>query len=131
VLNWRDIDPALPDLADKWCATIREGDVIRTKSGSLRVVRAVHHHPKATGKGSYGATRARRTHCFFAIQRCSWTGAGYTVYNVAEMIGMGWLPTAARPRSLKAEIDLALRADFEARDSSCRLVKCCEAVGLP
>lgn len=87
--NWSDTDPTLAALADEWCDIIQEGDVIRTRSGRLRVVRAVHRHPKATGKGSYGATRARRTYCFFAIQRCSWTGAGYTLYSVAEMISMG------------------------------------------
>ncbi len=128
---WSRRDPELATLADQWSAEIQEGDVVRTKSGDLRVVRAVHRHPKATGKGSYGATQARRTYCFFAIKHCSWTGAGYTLYNVAEMVGMGWLPTTAKPQKLTAEIDLKLRADFEARDSRSRCVRCCEAVGLP
>ena len=128
---WIDTDSELSSLADQWSLTIQEGDVIRTKSGTLRVVRAVHRHPKASGKGSGKATVARRCFCFFAIKRCSWTGAGYTVYNVAEMVGMGWLPTTAKPRPLKVEIDLKLRHDFEARDSRTRCVTCCEAVRLP
>lgn len=128
--SWCDTDSSLAVLADQWASDIQEGDVVRMPSGSLRVVRAVRRHPKATGKGSGGATRARRTYCFFAIQRCSWTGAGYTLYSVAEMVGAGWLPTAVRPRKLTAEIDLKLKHDFGLGGSAC-CVTCCEAVGLP
>ena len=102
---WSRRDPLLSELADQWSSEIQEGDVVRTKSGDLRVVRAVHRSPKATGKGARGSTAARRTFRYFAVKHCSWTGAGYTLYSVAEMIGMGWLPTTARPRKLTEEIE--------------------------
>ncbi len=127
---WSDTDPELASLADQWAAEVQEGDVVKTKSGDLRIVRAVHRHPKATGKGSGKATKARRVWCFFAIKHCSWTGAGYTLYTIAEMVGMGWLPTSAKPRRMSAEIDVRLKSDF-ARPGKDRCVRCCEAVGLP
>ena len=128
---WSRRDPLLSELADQRSSEIQEGDVVRTKSGDLRVVRAVHRSPKATGKGARGSTAARRTFCYFAVKHCSWTGAGYTLYSVAEMIGMRWLPTTARPRKPTEEIDLKLKADCESRGTYARRVRRCEAVGLP
>ena len=129
---WIDTDSELSALADQWSQEIQEGDVIRTKSGTLRVVRAVHRHPKASGKGSGKATIARRCYCFFAIRHCSWTGRPHTGYSIGEMVTMGWTPTAAKPRALDADIDRKLARDMEMRGrSQDNELTCCAVRGLP
>lgn len=128
--TWAESDRKFSDLVEQWSQEIQEGDVVQTPSGDLRVVRDVHRHPKAFGKGASRATKARRVFCYFAIRHCSWTGAGYTLYSVAEMAQMGWLPTTVEPRKLDSEIDEKLKSDF-GKDNKGRCMRCCDAVGLP
>lgn len=128
---WSVTHPELSSLADQWALEVGKGDVIRTKSGDLRVVREVHRHQKAKGKGSWGATIARRTYCFFAIRSCSWTGRPYTLYSIGEMVSMGWVPTSARPQRLDSGIDRTLEQDFGSNRSSDCALTCCGVRGLP
>lgn len=130
-MRWAIKDPELGKMADHWAQTIQNGDVVRTPSGDLRVVRSVHRCGPKTGKGAWGSTLARRVYCHFAIRHCSWTGRPYTNYNVAEMVQMGWVPTAAKPRALRSDIDKALEHDFGANRTEDCILTCCAVRGLP
>ena len=63
-----------------WIKKLQKGDVIRSRSGALRVVRAVDHF----GPGIC------RTVVHLAIKRCSWTHRAYTVYNGNDLRQMGY-----------------------------------------
>lgn len=125
---WVDTDPELAALAEAWAGDIEAGDVVKTRGGNLRIVRAVHRHPKANGKGSGKATRARRVFCYFAILHCSWTGRPYTVYSVAEMVQIGYFPVSVKRRSLESDLDRKIACDFDAE--KCELT-CCAVRGMP
>lgn len=101
---------------------VRKGDVLKTPSGSLRIVRAVHVSK------SRRQTSLRKIWFFFAIQHCSWTHAGYTLYNGGELLQMGWMPTGLRQK-LNTELDRKLASDF-GRLGKERALSCCDVVGL-
>lgn len=128
---WSETNPELGKLADEWAHIINKGDVVRTNTGDIRVCRSVHRGSPKTGKGSSTSTYARRVFCHFAIRHCSWTGRPYTLYNVAEMVQMGWTPTEAKPRLLRADIDRMLEGDFGADKSEDCVLSCCAVKGLP
>lgn len=131
-MRWAERDPELAALADQWAGEVQAGDVVRTHTGDLRVVRAVHRHCiDRSGKGGWSKTQARRTYCYFAIKRCSWTHRPYTQYSIGEMVTMGWTPTDAKPSRLNAAIDHQLLADFEADAREDLNLTCCAVRGLP
>lgn len=98
-----------------WIKRIRKGDVLRAKSGRLRVVRAVQHSGPSIPK----------TCVTFTIQHCSWTGRCYTVYNGNDLRQMGFRPTMAHVK-LGNEVDRAIEAEFNRTYARDALVKCCD-----
>jgi hypothetical protein len=88
----------------KWIERIKLGDVLKSRSGDLRVVRWVRHSPIPY----YGI----RTSVIFAIRRTSWTTPAYTVYTGNDLVQMGYRPTRAK-HPLTARIDKRLLKSFE------------------
>lgn len=103
------------DTRPQWIKDLRVGDVVRTPSGLLRIVRAVHH----------GATRSSFT---FVIKRCSWTNRCYTVYTSTDLKTQGWQPTGKRMR-LRSHLDYEIEQNFglSTRDTT---LTCCNVEGI-
>ena len=93
----------------KWISRLKKGDVLRSRSGMLRVVRHVSHN-KIPGYGI-------RTTLIFSIQRNSWTTRPYTVYTGNDLVQMGYVKTRAR-RALRSKFDRTLESDFDRRGSA-------------
>ena len=109
--------------AEHWTVRLKVGDVVRARSGTLRVVRSVIHSYK------YGFVRVSVT---FAIQRCSWTGRCYTTYTGNDLVQMGFRPTRAKWH-LRTAIDRAIDEEIQKkkrRDHSIGLT-CCDVEGIP
>ena len=90
----------------RWIAKIKRGDILRSRSGMLRVVREVTH----SDQGIYGI----RTSVTFTIKTCSWTGRCYTVYTGNDLVQMGFRPTRARV-SLRKKIDREIACQIRDR----------------
>lgn len=65
----------------QWIPKIKKGDVLRSGTGILRVVRDVHH----AHVGDHV-----RVSVTFTIRRCSWTQRCYTVYTGNDLVQMGY-----------------------------------------
>lgn len=89
-------------MSKSWIGRIQKGDVLRSRSGMLRVVREVSHH-----EVRYSGPPHIRTSVVFAIKHCSWTRRPYTVYTGNDLVQMGYRPTSARV-SLRKKIDRAI-----------------------
>lgn len=102
-----------------WIKRIRKGDVLRSGSGALRIVRHVSHHGPSIPK----------TSVYFAIQRCSWTTRCYTVYTGNDLRQMKYSPTNGR-MPLKTNMDKMIEKQFS-RDfaKDCEL-HCCDVIGV-
>ena len=101
-----------------WIKRIRKGDILRSGSGMLRVVRAVSHHGPSIPK----------TNVTFSIKRCSWTGRCYTVMTGNDLRQLGYRPTRGRMR-LRGKLDLLIEGDFGASPGDTRLT-CCDVEGV-
>lgn len=105
------------DSRPDWVKRIRVGDVLRARSGLLRVVREVHHE-------------GTKTVVTFAIKRCSWTGRCYTVYFHNDLKSMGFRPTGKRMR-LSREIDRAIREEIVEHYIPEKIkLHCCDVKGI-
>lgn len=104
-----------------WISRIKKGDVLRTGSGKLRIVRRVSH----SNIPFYGI----RTNVTFAIQACSWTHRPYTIYTGNDLVQMGYEPVAAR-FPLRTKFDRTLERDFEAPTSEYCVFDCCAVRGI-
>jgi hypothetical protein len=99
---------SLQFMKHSWIARIKKGDVLRSRSGVLRVVRGVTH-----SQVHYNGPPHIRTNVVFAIKHCSWTGRPYTVYTGNDLVQMGYRPTSARV-SLRKKIDRAIERTYHA-----------------
>ncbi len=104
-----------------WISRIKKGDVLRSGSGMLRIVRRVSH--------SHNKYYGTRTSVTFTIQSCSWTGRPYTVYNGNDLVQMGYAPVAGR-FALRTKFDKTLERDFSAKDSRECEFSCCDVRGV-
>lgn len=93
---------------------IKTGEIVRAKSGLLRVVRRVND---CGGK----------IYVFFTIKHCSWTGRCYTLYSTNELHHMGYR-RIYRLFKLGDELDIEIEAEFNDRDR--RKLTCCDVEGL-
>lgn len=116
----------MPD--NSWIARIKVGDVLKSGTGVLRVVRAVSHH-----KIKYSGPEHIRTNVTFAILTCSWTGRPYTVYTGNDLVQMGYRPTRAKVK-LNKKIDRAIMRVFNAPPDYSKKkhyeVTCCDVRGI-
>ncbi len=103
-----------------WIKKIQKGDVLRSRSGMFRIVRRVSHCGASIPK----------TWVHMSIQRCSWTGRPYTIYNGNDLRQMGFAPVKANPFALRTEFDRELERNFDkdyARDCT---LDCCDVRGI-
>lgn len=115
----------------KWISQIEKGDVLRTRSGTLRVVRYVNHHFIPRRRGRHRKYEGiPRTSVSFTITRCSWTGRCYTTMNGNDLVQMGYRPTKATWH-LRTDLDKAIEGQINARLSDPIELHCCDVKGLP
>lgn len=111
-----------------WIARIQKGDVLRSRTGLLRVVREVSH-----AEVCYSGPPHIRTSVVFAIKHCSWTRRPYTVYTGNDLARMGYRPTRARV-SLRKRIDLAIMRVYAAKPKwgakKPYEITCCDVEGI-
>lgn len=99
-----------------WISRIRKGDVLRSRNGVLRVVRAVSH--------------TRRTTVTFVIRRCSWTTRCYTIYTGNDLRQMGYAPTNVR-MPLRTKFDRLIEAEFHRPGpANVCFLHCCDVTGI-
>jgi len=104
-----------------WISCLKKGDVLRSKSGLLRIIRRVSHSKIPF----YGI----RTTVTFTIQSCSWTGRPYTIYTGNDLVQMGYEQVDAR-FPLRTKFDRALEKDFSADKSADCEFSCCDVRGV-
>ena len=95
-----------------WMAGLKVGDVIRSASGTLRVVRKVIRFKD-------GDLRA----VYLSIRHCSWTRRPYTVLSYTDLRCLGFTKVGAN-YSMRTELDKRLAACIA--DHNRRDVTCCE-----
>jgi hypothetical protein len=98
-----------------WIWKVRAGDVLRSRSGTLRVVRRV----------SQGRSRV---HVFFAIRHCSWTHRCYTLLERNDLIQNGYRPTGAHV-NLRKRIDRQIARELDGDRLKPKL-DCCKVRGI-
>jgi len=109
-------------MAAKWIERIEKGDILRSKSGLLRIVRAVHH-------SWIPQSQQIRTSVTFTIKRCSWTGRCYTILNGSDLMTQGYQHTGKRIR-LQKKMDKEIAAEFGQKPESLKLT-CCDVEYMP
>lgn len=95
-----------------WMANVKVGDVLRSASGTLRVVRDVHRYKN-------GELRS----VTFSIRHCSWTRRPYTILGFSDLRLLGYTKVGAN-YSMKTELDRRLARCID--DHRHRDVTCCE-----
>jgi len=103
-----------------WIKSLREGDVLKARSGKLRIVRRVRHLGPSIPK----------TFVHLTIQHCSWTGRPYTVVTGNDLRQMGFQRVGNARKLLKDQFSRALARDFEASRSTDCQFKCCDVRGI-
>ena len=106
--------PKIDLIGPPWIYKLKAGDVLKSPSGLMRVIRRVD-----TGKTK------RKVWVTFAIQHCSWTHKAYTVYNMGELLELGYRRTNAKV-SLRGRMDKMLAQDI---NNGTRNLTCCD-IGL-
>lgn len=109
-------------MSNKWISQIKVGDVLRSRSGLLRVVRNVNHLPVRGYKKP-------RTSVSFSIQRCSWTHRCYTVYFGNDLIQFGFRPVNARVQ-LRKKIDKLIKREIQSDCNWKPKIDCCDVRGI-
>lgn len=101
----------------QWIRRLQVGDIVRAKSGLLRVVRAVTHHPHGVSS------------IVFVIKHCSWTRRCYTYMNSHDLITFGYRPTGKR-LPLRKNIDKEIASNIVNHSKDLQTLKCCDVEGL-
>lgn len=101
-----------------WRDEIKLGDVLRAKSGDLRIVRGVSRWNK---NGLINTVT-------FTIRNCSWTGRCYTVLNRSDLKTRCFEPTGVSC-ALDGEIDARLLEEI--KQTGKPLIDCCDVKGIP
>jgi hypothetical protein len=102
----------------EWISKIQVGDVLKNRSGTLRIVRAVHHSRVCDHI---------RTSVYFTIKHCSWTGRCYTILGGNDLVQNGYQPTGAKVK-LRARFDRFIEEEFEMPNP---ILTCCDVRGIP
>ena len=98
---------------------LKVGDILKTPSGDLRVVREV----------DYNADGTLWMICL-AIRRCSWTRRAYTMLTPNDLRARKFKPTGKRVR-LTGKLDRRLARDIASNDPDRRGLDCCAVRGMP
>ena len=110
--------PSWPEKLDyyDWRDELREGDVIRTRAGTERIVRV--------------ATYRRNGHLsaiVMTIMHCSWTSRCYTTVNRSDLRTAGYRPPRMR---LRLETPLDFELAQEIRRAGRATIDCCAVRGI-
>lgn len=106
-----------------WRDRIKVGDVLRSASGTLRVVRQVKYWATKHGSPQVSVT--------FAILHCSWTGQCHTTLNQSDLRTLGYRPTGHRVR-LNRPVDRLIARALAAHPGldSKAIATCCDVHGV-
>lgn len=105
-----------------WMKKIQRGDILRSRSGTIRVVREVSYWKKS------GSEHLCVT---FLIRRCSWTHRPHTIYDANLLKQYGFKPTGIR-MSLKSQFDKAVEEEISrVRKVKPPILTCCDVIGIP
>jgi hypothetical protein len=99
-----------------WMAAVKVGDVLRSGSKTLRVVRKVSRFKD-------GSLRS----VTFSIRHCSWTRRPYTVMGYTDLRLLGYARVGA---NLKLESPLDRELALDIADHNRRQVTCCMVKGI-
>src|SRR5258708_25936939 len=100
----------------QWIWSIKPGDVLKSRAGTLRVVRRV-----SLSRG--------RIFVYFTIRHCSWTHRCYTLLERNDLIQCGYTRVNARV-SLRKRIDRAIEKEFDVREPKEIVLDCCKVKGI-
>lgn len=109
--------------APDWFSKVQAGDVLRTPSGDLRLVRAVHRNPPKPRR------KREQVWVYFAIRHCSWTGRCYTLYSDSDsyLRQFEWVTRRKNWRPTRIDREIAKNI----ADHRYRTVGCAKVRGLP
>lgn len=118
-MSYHPPDP--PNHPYAWVKKLKVGDVLKSRTGMLRIVRSIHVGPTVAS-----------TRLIFTIQHCSWTTRGYTVYTGNDLRQMGYSKVGRKRYKLKDHFDKLLAEDFRrgGNASECNF-HCCDVIGIP
>jgi len=107
-----------------WRDTLSEGDIIRSASGDLRVVRKASYWDKPYRNRPAGMLYG----VYLLIRNCSWTGKCYTVINRSDLVSRKFEPTG-----LRWESDAAFKVllEKEMGPNKPLALHCCDVKGIP
>lgn len=108
------------DIVSDWRDELKPGDIVKSGSGTLRVVRRVSMNPNAPWLLGF---------VYFSILRCSKYRACYTLYLRSELRSMGFTKINGRIR-LDSQLDAAILRDTQVRDGRDRKLTCCDVIGI-
>ena len=103
-----------------WMAKVKVGDVLRSRSGLLRVVRKV-------SRDNDGTLRF----VWFTIRRCSWTKRCYTLYDATTLRHQGYTLVDIPPHIWQSGMDERILQAIEQPAYKPKLLSCCDVRGLP
>lgn len=116
----------------RWFSTVKVGDILRSGSGTLRVVRAVSR-PLNKKKHS---PRPFHLWVTLAIRHCSWTGQATTILDASGLLSKGYTHTGHR-HYFKSRLDRRLQKQLAVQEvtrigewKEMKLLKCCDVVGV-
>lgn len=109
-----------------WIHRIQRGDILRSGSGVLRIVRYVSHSWIASGV----SVPHFRTNVAFTIRHCSWTHRCYTILTGNDLVQMGYQPTRGRVK-LRKRIDRQIDWEISSNPSPAEIkLTCCDVEGI-
>lgn len=102
----------------RWIQEIEVGDVLRARSGLLRVVR---HVSKRQGGVVW---------VYFTIKHCSWTRRCYTLYSMNDLIQRGFKPTGKKFPVGEDPFDNLILNEMAFVGSDPPMLTCCDVEGI-
>lgn len=103
-----------------WMRHVVVGSVLRSRSGALRVVRAV---------GRYQNGDLRSVSC--TIRHCSWTHRCYTVINYTDLRILGYRLVRVPPRRLRSKMDRQIQTEMHQPSWAKVRLTCCDVERIP
>lgn len=100
-----------------WYKTLRVGDVLKSRSGKLRVVRNIYYFADGDLKA-----------VSFIIKNCSWTGQPHTSYGFTDLRLHGYEPVGVRVR-LNTDFDKAIEKSIKNNNPN-PPITCCMVKGI-
>ena len=110
-------------LTHQWIKELKVGDVVRMRSGRLRIVRSVSHSGKRGGLTG--------THVCFTIARPSWTTRPYTWLIGNDLVYAGYRPTGATAKLGRHKFDADMELSMRCESAEQCPLRAKDVIGLP